>query len=49
MTNFKPPVKRIRNNIVLLVVIRTNLDKFKACVVVVVKLTSEFNTLLIVL
>ena len=50
MTDFKPLVKRIRNNVVLLVaVVRTDLDKLKAYVVVAVKLTGELNTLLIAL
>jgi hypothetical protein len=50
LTGFKPLVKRIRNNIILLIaVIKTDLNKLKACVIVVVKLTSELNTLLIAL
>ena len=50
LTDFKPPVKRIRNDVVpLIAVIGTDLDKLKACVVVAVKLTSKLNTLLIVL
>jgi len=50
LTGFKPLVKRIRNDIVLLIaVIRTDLNKLKACVVVAVKLTGELNTLLIAL
>jgi len=50
LTNFKPLVKRIRNNIVpLIAVIRADLDKLKAYVVVAFKLTSELNTLLITL
>ena len=49
LTDFKPLVERIKNNIVLLVAIRTNFNKFKAYVVVAVKLTSELNTLLIAL
>ena len=50
LTNFKPPVKRIRNNVIpLIAVIRTDLNKLKACVIVAVKLTSELNTLLIAL
>ena len=45
-----PLVKRIRNNIIpLIAVIRTDLNKLKAYIIVVVKLTGEFNTLLIVL
>ena len=40
--------KRIRNNIIYLVtVIGTDLDKLKACVIVVIKLTGELNLLLI--
>jgi len=50
LTNFKPPVKRIRNNIIpLIAVFGTDLNKLKACVVVVVKLTGELDTLLIAL
>ncbi len=49
LTDFKSLIKRIRNNIILLVVvIRMDLNKFKAYIIVVVKLTSELNTLLIV-
>ena len=50
MINLKPLVERIKNDVVLLVaVIRVDLDKLKACVVVVVKLTGELDMLLIVL
>ena len=50
MTDFKPPVKRIRNDVVPLVaVIRADLDELKACVVVAVKLIGELDTLLIAL
>ena len=50
LTDFKPPVKRIRNNVIpLTVIIATNLNKLKACVIVAVKLTSKLNTLLITL
>ena len=50
MTDFKPPVERIRNDIVLFVAIfKTDFNKLKACVIVAVKLTSELNTLLIAL
>ena len=50
MTDFKLPVKGIRNNVVpLIAVVGTNLNKLKACVIVAVKLTSELNTLLIAL
>ena len=39
MTDFKPPIERVRNDVVPLVaVIRADLDELKACVVVVVKL-----------
>jgi hypothetical protein len=45
--DFKPPVKRIRNDVVpLIAVVGTDLDELKACVVVAVKLTGELNTLL---
>ena len=50
MIDFKLPVKRIRNDIVLLItIIKTDLDKLKAYIVVAVKLTGELNTLLITL
>ena len=50
MTDFKPPVKRIRNNIIpLIAVIRTDLNEFKAYIIIAVKLTSKLNTLLIAL
>jgi hypothetical protein len=42
-------VKRIRNNIIPLIAIRTNLNKLKAYIIVAVKLTSELNMLLIAL
>ena len=44
LTNFKPPVKRIRNDIIpLIAIIRTDLSKLKACIIAAVKLTSELN------
>ena len=47
MTDFKSPVKRIKNVIIFLVAIdKTNLNKLKACVIITVKLTGELNTLL---
>ena len=50
MTNFKPPVKRIRNDIILLVaVIKADLNELKACIIIVVKLTGKLNMLLIAL
>ena len=50
MTDFKPLVKRIRNDVVpLITIIGTDLNKLKAYVIVAVKLTSELNTLLIAL
>ena len=50
MTDFKPLVKRIRNDVIpLITVIRADLNKLKAYVIVIVKLTSELNTLLIAL
>jgi hypothetical protein len=50
LTDFKPPVKRIRNDIVpLTTVVGTDLHKLKACVIVAVKLTGELDTLLIAL
>ena len=47
LTDFKPPVKRIRNNIVPLIAGGIDLNKLKACIIVVVKLIGELNTLLI--
>jgi len=50
LTDFKPPVKRIRNNVVLLItVFGTDLNELKAYIIVVVKLTGELDTLLIAL
>jgi len=50
LTNFKPLVERIRNNVVpLITVFGTDLDELKACVVVAVKLTGELDMLLIAL
>ena len=50
LTDFKPPVKRIRNNIIpLITIVGINLNKLKAYVIVVVKLTGELNTILIIL
>ena len=50
MTDFKPPVEGIRNDVFPpIAVVGTNLDELKACVVVAVKLTGELNTLLIAL
>ena len=50
LTDFKPLVKRIRNNIILLItVVEINLNELKAYIVVTVKLTDELNMLLIIL
>ena len=50
MTNFKPLVKRIRNNIIsLITIVGTDFSKLKAYIIVAVKLTGELNTLLIIL
>ena len=50
LTDFKPLVKRIRNDVVpLIAIIGTDLNKLKAYIIVAVKLTSEFDTLLIAL
>ena len=50
MTGFKPPIKRIRNDVVpLIAVIRADLNELKAYIIVTVKLTGELNTLLIAL
>jgi hypothetical protein len=47
LTDFKPLGKRVRNNIIYLIaIISTDLNKLKACVIVVIKLTSELNMLL---
>ena len=47
MTDFKPPGKRVRNDIVYLIaIVSTDLNELKACVIVAIKLTSEFNMLL---
>ena len=46
MTDFKPPSKRVRNDIVYLIaIVSTDLNELKACVVVAIKLSSELNTL----
>ena len=45
-----PLIKRIRNNIILLItIIKRDLNKLKAYIIVAVKLTSKLNTLLITL
>ena len=50
MTDFKPLVKRIRNNNILFItIIKTDFNKLKAYIIITVKLTSKFNTLLIIL
>ena len=50
MTDFKLLVERIRNDIILLItVVGMDLNKLKAYIIVAVKLTSELNTLLIML
>ena len=50
MTDFKPPVERIRNNIVLLIaVIRADLNKLKAYIIIAVKLIGELDMLLVTL
>ena len=50
MTDFKPLSKRVRNDIVYLItIISMDFNELKAYIVVVIKLTSEFNTLLTVL
>ena len=50
MTDFKPPVERIRNDVILLItVIGIDLNKLKAYIIVVVKFTGKLNRLLIVL
>ena len=47
LTDFKPLGKRVRNNIVYLIaIVSTDFNKLKACIIVAIKLTSEFNTLL---
>ena len=48
--DLKPLVKRIRNNIIpLSTIIKIDLNKLKAYIIVAVKLTSELDTLLIAL
>ena len=50
LTDFKPLVKRIRNDVIpLIAVVGTDLNKLKAYIIVAVKLTSELNMLLITL
>ena len=47
MTDFKPPGKRVRNNIIhLITIISTDLNELKAYIIITIKLTSELNTLL---
>ena len=49
LTDFKPLIKRIRNNIILLItIIGTDLNKLKAYIIITVKLTGELNILLII-
>jgi hypothetical protein len=50
LTDFKPPVERIRNNIIPLVtIIRMDLNELKAYIIIAVKLTGKLNILLITL
>ena len=50
LTDFKPPVERIKNNVIPLVaIVRTDFNEFKACVIIVIKLIGEFDMLLIAL
>ena len=50
LTDIKPLVKRIRNNIIPpIITIKIDLNKLKAYIIVAVKLTSKLNTLLIIL
>ena len=47
LTDFKPPGKRVRNNIIhFIAIVSTDFNELKACVVVAIKLTGELNTLL---
>ncbi len=47
LTDFKPLSKRVRNNIIYFIaIISIDLNKLKAYIIVAIKLTSEFNTLL---
>ena len=44
LTNFKLPVERIRNDIIpLITIIKTDLNKLKAYIIVAVKLTNKLN------
>jgi len=50
LTDFKSLVRRIRNNIIpLFTIIKININKLKAYIIVAVKLTNKLNTLLIIL
>jgi len=52
LTDFKPLVERIRNDVVPLIaviIVKTDLGELKAYIVVAVKLTGELDTLLIAL
>ena len=50
LTNFKPEIKRIGNNIILFIaVIGADFNKLKAYIIVIVKLAGELNTVLIML
>jgi len=50
LTDFKLLVKRIRNNVILLIaIIKADLNKLKAYIIIAVKLTGELNMLLITL
>ena len=49
MTDFKPLVKRIRNDVIPLIAVGTDLNKLKVYIIIIVKLTSKLNTLLIIL
>ncbi len=48
LTDFKPPSKRVKNDIIYFIaIISIDFNELKACVIVVIKLTGEFNILLI--
>ena len=50
MTDFKPLVKIIRNNNILLItIIKIKFNKLKAYIIIAIKFTSKFNMFLIIL
>ena len=50
LINFKLLSNKVRNNIIyFIIIININFNKLKAYVIVVIKLTGKFNTLLAIL